>query len=479
MRSLGRHIALRAFVAAVLASAAPSLTARGDEPTGAHLAMGFRVGEVTQDSAIVWTRVTAHSRRNAETGKNPEADDDIARLEGAVPGAPGSVRLLVSTTADFANATTHDWAPVAAERDFTRQFMLKSLKPATKYFVKVEARPPAGGAATAGHQGSFTTAVSPDQWQDVSFAVITGKAYKDLDHADGYHMYPAMGKLNLSFLVPTGDTVYYDNDPPNAKTIAMARHHWHRMYSLPRLVEFHRAVPGYWEKDDHDTIVNDCWPSMKVGGGVQFTFAEGQAIFREQVPMGELTYRTVRWGKGLQVWMVEGRDFRSPNNMPDGPEKTIWGAEQLAWLKRTVLASDADFRVLISPTPIVGPDRANKADNHANKAFATEGNAFRQWTKDEKLTHFYVCCGDRHWQYMSIDPATGLREFSCGPASDQHAGGTPGQNPEYQPFHRVKGGFLSVTVTRQKNVPTAAFRFHDVHGEVVYEYVAKSPAGAE
>ena len=44
--------------------------------------------------------------------------------------------------------------------------------------------------------------------------------------------------------------------------------------------------------------------------------------------------------------------------MPDGPDKTIWGREQLAWLKESILASDAAFRVLISPTPIVGPDRA-------------------------------------------------------------------------------------------------------------------------
>jgi alkaline phosphatase D len=191
--------------------------------------------------------------------------------------------------------------------------------------------------------------------------------------------------------------------------------------------------------------------------------------------MGERTYRTLRWGKGLQIWLVEGRDFRSPNNMPDGPDKTIWGKEQLDWLKKTILDSDADFRILISPTPIVGPDRQNKADNHANKSFAHEGNHFRQWTKDNKLQNFYVCCGDRHWQYMSLDPATNLREFSCGPASDQHAGGSPGEDKTIQPFHRVKGGFLSVTVTRKNNLPAIAYRHHDVEGAVVHEFEATVP----
>jgi alkaline phosphatase D len=160
--------------------------------------------------------------------------------------------------------------------------------------------------------------------------------------------------------------------------------------------------------------------------------------------------------------------------MPDGPSKTIWGKEQLDWLKQTILDSDADFRVLISPTPIVGPDRdRGKNDNHANDAFAHEGNLFRNWTKQQKLKNFYTCCGDRHWQYMSIDPNSGLREFSCGPASDKHAGGNP-QQPDWQPFLRVKGGFLSVSVTREKNVPTIAFRHRDVHGKVVHEWKASA-----
>lgn len=450
----------------------------------AHLAMGLRVGEVTQTSAIVWTRITKSAERNADgvrlvgrAGKKvaefvpPEVP--IEQLEGAVPGAPGEVRLTLSQNADFSDGKTSDWLAVDEEADFTRQFHLADLIPATRYYVRVEARSPGEDAATARCEGSFLTPAAADQWQDVSFAVITGQAYKDLDYPDGYHIYPAMGKLGLNFLVPTGDTVYYDSEKPRARTVDLARHHWHRIYSLPRIVAFHRSVPGYWEKDDHDTLSDDSWPTLNPKWMLPMTWEDGLRTFREQVPMGEKTYRTIRWGKGLQVWFVEGRDFRSPNTMPDGPDKSIWGKEQRAWLQKSILASDADFRVLVSPTPIVGPDRPNKRDNHSNPNFAYEGNLFRNWTRDEGLDNFYVCCGDRHWQYRSIDPKTKLMEFSCGPASDRHAGGTPGQDPKYQPFHRVGGGFLSVSVTRENDAPTIAFRFHDVKGKVVHEY--KSP----
>jgi alkaline phosphatase D len=290
-----------------------------------------------------------------------------------------------------------------------------------------------------------------------------------------------MQKAGIAFYVATGDNVYYDSDPPLADTVQLARFHWNRMHGLPGLVEVHRDVPGYWEKDDHDTVKNDSWPppgrnadrSDELEG--KLNFFKGLKIFREQVPMGEKTYRTVRWGKGLQIWLTEGRDFRSPNNMPDGPDKTIWGQEQLDWLKASLLASDADFKVLISPTPDVGPDRKNKADNHSNATFGVEGNAFRQWVQDNKLTgSFFTCCGDRHWQYHSVDPASGLNEFSAGAASDKHAGGSPGLDPEFHKFHRVKGGFITVGVSRPEGVPTIAFRHHDVNGSVVNEHVVPS-----
>ncbi|MFN7342612.1 MAG: alkaline phosphatase D family protein, partial [bacterium] len=98
--------------------------------------------------------------------------------------------------------------------------------------------------------------------------------------------------------------------------------------------------------------------------------ALGIATFREQVPITDPTsnaptYRTHRMGKDLQLWFVEGRDYRSPNKMPDGPEKSLWGKEQREWLQRTIKESNATFKILISPTPIIGPDDGYKSDNHA------------------------------------------------------------------------------------------------------------------
>jgi alkaline phosphatase D len=152
--------------------------------------------------------------------------------------------------------------------------------------------------------------------------------------------------------------------------------------------------------------------------------------------------------------------------MPDGPEKTILGKTQKEWLKRTLKESTATWKVLISPTPLVGPDRAKKNDNHSNAGFQHEGDELRAWFKANVPGNFFVICGDRHWQYHSVHPETGLNEFSVGAASDEHAAGTPGEDKRYHKFHRVKGGFLSVTVKGS----AILFEHRDIHGTVVYTY---------
>jgi len=163
--------------------------------------------------------------------------------------------------------------------------------------------------------------------------------------------------------------------------------------------------------------------------------------------------------------------YDKPNPfMKDGPDKSIFGAEQWKWIEQTMRDSDATNKFFVNATPVVGPDRKKKNDNHANEGFAIEGERLRKFLSS--IPGCVVINGDRHWQYHSIDPETGLQEFGSGPASDQHAGGWSQDHklPPHQ-FLRVKGGFVSVKADGQG----AVLRHHDVNGVVVNTVTLRAP----
>ncbi|UUO07367.1 alkaline phosphatase D family protein [Blastopirellula sp. J2-11] len=420
-------------------------------PGGPFFGCGVKVGEATSDSAVLWTRLCS-----------VDQGDKAFQL----PGVAGKVRVKYAPADQPEKTQATAWKPALAKHDYTVQCALTNLSPGTKYAYVVEAEADGRTNAT---DGTFQTAPESGSTEPIRFVVTTCHAYETMDvPGRGVKIYPSMLRLEPQFFVHTGDNVYYDRDvPPLATNAGLARLHWHRMANLPLHRQFHRNIASYFIKDDHDVLKDDAWPGQKYH---DLTFEEGQAIMLEQTPHGELPYRTVRWGKDLQIWLMEGRDFRDPNRKQDGPDKSIWGDEQWNWLQETVDASDATFHVLISPTPIVGPDRPKgKRDNHSNAAWRNEGDRVRQFIGDRK--NMFVICGDRHWQFFSIDSETKVREFGCGPSTDQHAGGWDPNNvlPEHQ-FLRVQGGFLSVETSRlETNAPRITFRHHDVDGEVVHE----------
>ena len=223
----------------------------GNLSDGPYQATGIKIGEVTYNTAIVWTRLTRNPGRvdfgapmpeisyhNPKTGKivkkpggrpnlepivNFPEDSTIETIEGAVPGTSGQVRVLykIDTASDW-QAT--DWQAVDPERDYTHQFILTGLKPDSKYQVRAESRDRAGGKNGQSVEGWFRTAPLADQSRRVVFMATTCYAYPDQDApGGGYKIYPAMLKLDPDFFVHTGDIVYYDK---LAKTLPLARWHW-------------------------------------------------------------------------------------------------------------------------------------------------------------------------------------------------------------------------------------------------------------
>lgn len=447
---------------------------------------GVKVGEVTGTSARIWVRLTREATARFDGLPFPERKQNEPQLpdgaelddmEGAVPGAPGAVRVRFRSGSE--DERTLPWVTVGADTDYCHTFVLEGLGSGEKVAFVAEAAAAGLDAGaeprvTAAVEGGFRTAASADRAHPASFCVIACQDHPRRDQGEeGHAIYRSMLALDPDFLVHTGDTLYYDRAGPFARDVATARFKWNRFYGLRLPQQFHRAVATWFVKDDHDTLKNDCWPGQTYG---ELTFDQGVAIYREQLPIGGSPYRHQRFGQHLELWFLEGREFRSPNRMEDGPEKTILGREQMDWLARTLAASDATFRVIVSATPIVGPDRQAKNDNHANVGFQREGDALRDLLSGHEGV--IVVCGDRHWQYASHDLRTGLREWGCGPASDGHAGGfSLGARTEEHDYLKICGGFLHVDVVLGEGSPDLRLRHRGVDGRVLHEDVLPAVRG--
>ena len=462
----------------------------------AHQATGIKLTEPTATGVVVWTRTTRDGERAPDdgplpitkitdrtTGKELPLKDnlaypngrpeityppgaDLGSIRGAAIGAPGQTRVRYRIAGAAAVAWSETaWRDTDPKQDFTATFTLTALRPRTRYEVAVDARPAANAALSSTVDGGFVTAPANSESAAVSFAVMSCQQYEDRDRPDGFSIYPAMLALRPDFFVNTGDAVYYDHGPVIALNHDLARYHWARMYGLPTLRDFHRQVGSYFMKDDHDVLANDCEPGSRSG---DLTFEDGLRIFHEQTALPSSEYRTIRWGKHLQVWVVEGRDFRTDRTKDGNATPTIWGAPQIAWLERTLAESDATFRMLITSTPIVGPDRPQKDDNYSNPGFADEGAKIRALLG--RFANLTVITGDRHWQYVSVDPVTKLEEWSVGAASDAHAGGwnETKLRPEHRFLRTGHGGFLSADVRPEGAGAVLSLRLHDSGGVVQY-----------
>lgn len=460
---------------------------------GPYFGNGFLNGCADQSSVIIWTRLTKNPEGNTSGQKFlvPSADEHrqldqeanpekiwkaqipegftLEEMDGACPGAPGEVRLAYYPLTQPENKTVTEWAEVNAGKNFTHRWKLQNLQAGTKYVVELEARLNGDSEVTDRTEGAFRTPPATENTEETSFCIVTCHDYFRRDVAEGHKIYDTMLRLFPDFYVHTGDIEYYDKPEPFALTEELMRFKWDRLHALPLQRKFWTQVTSYFMRDDHDVLTDDAFPGRSYG---TVSWERGLEIFDDEVPVEEVPYKTVRWGKDLQIWLTEGRIYRSKNTDPDGPGKTIFGKEQKDWLFRTLKESDATFKLVINANPILGPDRDNKKDNYSNSNFKYEGDEIRDYLN--QFDNVFLCNGDRHWQYVTHFEGTNLWEFSCGAGADIHAGGW-NQNevrPEHR-FLRVKGGFLYGRVTRENGMPVLLLQHRDVDGNVVHEEVFK------
>ena len=363
------------------------------------------VGEVSATGAVVWLR--ASDRRDAS-------------VEATADGVPGVVRGR---------------AILDAEADFTGKAVLAPLLPATRYHYRVTA-----GRATVA--GAFVTAPSPDEPRPVVFVwsgdLGGGNYCRRVDR--GYPIFRTMARHRADFFLFVGDTVYADRgcrgeglvpSGPAAQSLKEFRdkHRYNR--AEPTVQAYFRGTSVYAIWDDHE-VRND------FSGRVEPLMPAGRRAFLDYWPIvppdsdPTRLYRKARWGRLLEVFVLDTRQYRSPNTEPDGPGKTMLGPVQRRWLIDEIAASSALWRVIVSSVPLAIPTgRSDRRDSWSNAdfsghprehgtGFAVERGAIVRALRDRGVRNVIFLTADVHHAELIRHHPThdySFHEFIAGPLS--------------------------------------------------------------
>jgi len=268
---------------------------------------GALVGDVTDTRAVVWGRVNARAAVRVEYG--PFAS--LGRRTEAVRAEPAS--------------------------DFAVKVDLSGLQPGSRYYYRMSAE--AGARQTTTLAGSFKTAPAPADAAEVSF-VWGGDTS---ERFQPFRIYDAMRAKQADFFLFLGDTIYADLDG-NARTLEEYRAAYRRNRDDEPFLRFARATSIYAIWDDHEVANNFDRTEPRLPVGRQ-AFLEYWPLRQEPSEPARL-YRSFRWGRLLELFILDTRQYRSPSADRDNAEKMMLGVAQREWLKRGLAASTAAFKVI-------------------------------------------------------------------------------------------------------------------------------------
>jgi len=278
---------------------------------------------------------------------------DRSAVVWARPPGPGPVEVVVRTPG---GARRRLAAEAGEEHDFTVKLRVADLAPATRHTYRVSWR----GERV---DGAFVTAPGPAAVAPVRivWGGDLGGGGRCRLPGGGYSIFAAMARRQPDLFLFVGDTMYADHrcrvpeNVPGADFRATdlagfrTKHRYNR--ADPAVQAFFRttSVLAIW--DDHE-VRND------FDGPTEPLMPVGRRAFLDYWPLKPppddpyRLYRRVRWGRLAEIVVLDTRQYRSPNAMPDGPQKTMLGAVQRAWLLETLARSDATWKLVVSTVPL-------------------------------------------------------------------------------------------------------------------------------
>ena len=339
--------------------------------------LGVQSGDVRATSAIIWSKTDRAARMLVE----------------------------VAATPSFTGRTMRWALDVDSDTDFTGKLGLAGLPAGTELFYRVQFAE-RGNAGLKGEPVTGSLRTAPTDRRDVSFVWsgdVAGQGWGSNPDEGGMIGFEAVRLLDPDFFLHCGDTVYADGPlqervrlpdgrvwrnvvTPEKTKVAetLADYRGQYRYNLldANVRRMAAQVPQLVQWDDHE-VTNNWYPGEVLGstGGdtrysekrVDVLAARSRQAFFEYMPIGGTTIdRTVAYGPLVEVFLLDMRSYKGPNNVNTGtnPASTrLLGAEQLNRLIRAMRESKALWKVVAADLPVglVVPDGPIGQEGVANR----------------------------------------------------------------------------------------------------------------
>jgi alkaline phosphatase D len=360
----GTALVTRSGIAPILADRQPPAFVSGDRPSVEH---GIQLGDVTGDRAIVWGRADRGSRMFVEWDTTPRFAA-ARRVQGpdALPDSDFTTRLdltgLPSDEHIFLRVTFED---LLAKRGLSQ--------PVLGYFRTAPSCPRAIRLLWSGDTCGQGWGINPE--------------------IGGMRIYKTMLDQDPDFFIHNGDNIYADGPledtvqapdggvwrnafldrVPSKRKVAESLDEFRGCYRYnlcdANLLAFGASVPQVWQWNDHETLNN--WSASKslaaddryLEKDLPTLVSRARRAFLEYAPLrlqpdgdGQRLYRRLPYGPQLDLFVIDLRSYRGPNSYNRqrrrNRQTSLFGSDQLAWLKNDLLRSTARWKIIACDAPL-------------------------------------------------------------------------------------------------------------------------------
>ena len=337
--------------------------------------------------------------------------DYTSALLWILADAPGAIEVAWQA-ADGARRTLN--VEASASHDNVVLARLTGLLPGTavQYVVTGDSDVRQGTLRTQAHW------VRPNQAADISIAFGSCFFLADPDprwggqhYAGEFEIFDAIAGKQPDLMVWMGDNLYFQaQDELDAAAMA-ARYKRQRTFGPLQKLLTATAHVAIW--DDHDYGPNDADMSYVMKGTSLELFQRYWANPTYGLPGTPGVFGRARVGD-VDIFLLDDRWYRSANDAIDGPDKTMLGTQQLAWLRNALIYSKAPVKLVVNGSQMWNEANRFEGWNH----FLVERNAFAQWLVAQRIDGVIFLSGDRHFSELlrvPRDNAPPLYEFTSSP----------------------------------------------------------------